>query len=122
MNFKKKTLHNPDKKQRKKDIVKNVYVLFNNRERVLDAFESKIFPIKVEGTGFSGLSMQDKVSSLSNLKTLTPKQMLQRSQITLTHVKTDNTSQNILNKIRQIILSWNQAKLINTKVYNNIMN
>ena len=66
--------------------------------------------------------MQDKVSSLSNLKTLTPKQMLQRSQITLTQVKTDNTSQNILNKIRQIILSWNQAKLINTKVYNNIMN
>ena len=48
--------------------------------------------------------------------------MLQRSQITLTQVKTDNTSQNILNKIRQIILSWNQAKLINTKVYNNIMN
>ena len=48
--------------------------------------------------------------------------MLQRSQITLTQVKTDNTSQNILNKIRQIILSWNQTKLINTKVYNNIMN
>ena len=66
--------------------------------------------------------MQDKVSSHSNLKTLTPKQMLQKSQITLTQVKADNTSENILNKIRQIILSWNPAKQINIKVYNNIMN
>ena len=48
--------------------------------------------------------------------------MLQKSQITLTQVKADNTSENILNKIRQIILSWNPAKQINIKVYNNIMN
>ena len=109
-------------KNKEKKIVKNAYALFNGRERVLDAFESKIFPIKVEGTGFSGLSIQDKVSSHSNLKTLTPKQMLQKSQITLTQVKADNTSENILNKIRQIILSWNPAKQINIKVYNNIMN
>ena len=40
-----------------KDILKNLYALFESRERVLDAFESKIFPIKIEGTGFS-----DKVS------------------------------------------------------------
>ena len=109
-------------KNKEKKIVKNAYALFNGRERVLDAFESKIFPIKVEGTGFSGLSIQDKVSSHSNLKTLTPKQMLQRLQITFTQLKGDNRSENILNKIRQIILSWYQAKQINTKVYNNIMN
>ena len=36
-----------------------------------DAFESKIFLVKIEGTGFSG-----KVSDHSNLKILTPKQTL----------------------------------------------
>ena len=48
--------------------------------------------------------------------------MLPRLQITFTQLKGDNRSENILNKIRQIILSWYQAKQINTKVYNNIMN
>ena len=28
-----------------------LYALFERRERVLDAFESKIFPIKIEGAG-----------------------------------------------------------------------
>ena len=40
-----------------KDILKNLYALFESRERVLDAIESKIFPVKIESTGFS-----DKVS------------------------------------------------------------
>ena len=31
--------------------IKKLYVLFERRERVLDAFESKIFPIKIEGAG-----------------------------------------------------------------------
>ena len=47
MDFNKKTKpQNLEKKQVKKDILKNLYVLFESRERVLDAFESKIFPIK----------------------------------------------------------------------------
>ena len=32
------------------DILKTLYVLFYGRGRVVDAFESKIFPIKMEGT------------------------------------------------------------------------
>ena len=69
MDYKKKTRpQNPEKKQEKKDIFKNLYPLFESREKVLDAFESKIFPIKTEGTGFS-----DKASDHSNLKILTPK-------------------------------------------------
>ena len=69
MDYKKKTRpQNPEKKQEKKDIFKNLYPLLEGRERVLDAFESKIFPIKIEGTGFS-----DKASDHSNLKILTPK-------------------------------------------------
>ena len=43
-------------KKMKKDIFKNLYALCDGRERVLDAFESKIFPIKTEGTGFSDFS------------------------------------------------------------------
>ena len=43
---------NPEKKQNKKDILKILWAPFDGRERVLDAFESKIFPIKIEGTEF----------------------------------------------------------------------
>ena len=43
--------------------------------------------------------------------------MLQRLQI-----KAGNTSENLLNEIRQIIYSLYRAKEITKKVYNNIMN
>ena len=82
------------KKQRKKDILKNLHAFFEGRERGLDAFESKIFPIKTEGTGF--LNFVDH----SKLKILSPKQMLQRLPIALGQVKAGNNSENLLNKIR----------------------
>ena len=56
------------------------------------------------------------------LKILTSKQMLQRLPIALAQVKAGNTSENLLNEIRQIIYSLYQAKEITKKVYNNIMN
>ena len=56
------------------------------------------------------------------LKILTPKQMLQRLPIALAQVKAGNTSENLLNEIRQIIYSLYRAKEITKKVYNNIMN
>ena len=47
------------------------------------------------------------------LKILTPKQMLQRLPITLAKVKAGNTSENLLNGIRQIyILCIDQKKLL----------
>ena len=49
-------------------------------------------------------------------------QMLQRLPIALAQVKVANTSENLLNKIRQIIYSLYRAKEITKKVYNNIMN
>ena len=56
MNFKSKNkTSNPSKKKKKqkKDILTNLYALFDGRERVLDAFESGIFPInKIEAIGF----------------------------------------------------------------------
>ena len=48
----------------------------------------------------------------TGLKILTPKQMLQRLPIALAHVKAGNTSENLLNKIHQIIYSLYQPKEI----------
>ena len=48
--------------------------------------------------------------------------MLQRLPIALAQVKVGNTSENLLNEIRQIIYSLYRAKEITKQVYNNIMN
>ena len=48
--------------------------------------------------------------------------MLQRLIIALTQVKAGNTTENLLNEIRQIIYSLYRAKEIIKKVYNNIVN
>ena len=58
----------------------------------------------------------------SGLKILIPKQMLQRLPIALAQVKADNTSEHLLNEIRQIIYSLYWAKGISKKVCNNITN
>ena len=57
-----------------------------------------------------------------NLKMLTPRQRLQRLSIALAQAKSENTSGNLLNEIRQIIYSFYRAKEITRKAYNNIMN
>ena len=49
------------------------------------------------------------------LKILTPKQMLQRLPIALTQVKAGNTSENLLNEMRQIIYPLYRAKEITKK-------
>ena len=125
INFNKKiNPKNPDKKQKKKYILKSLYALFDGRERVLDAFESKIFPITKEGTGFSDLACaakvsdrkQDKVSDHSNLKILSPKQMFQRLLIALVQVKAGNTCEKLRTEIRKVIYSLYQAKEITKKV------
>ena len=91
MNFKSKTKpQNPGKKQ-EKDILKKFYALFDDRERFIYAFES-------EGIAFSDLATREKVSYHSNLKILTPTKMLQRLPITLTHLKSGKTYENLLNE------------------------
>ena len=56
------------------------------------------------------------------LKILTPKQILQRLPISLAQVKAGNTSENLLNEIRQIMYSLYQAKKITKELYSYIMN
>ena len=48
--------------------------------------------------------------------------MLQRLPIALTQVKASNTSETLLNEIRQLIYSLHRSKEITKKVYSNIMN
>ena len=57
----------------------------------------------------------------TGLKILTCKQMLQRLPIALAQVKAGNNSENLLNKIRQIVYCLYQSKEITKKVYNNII-
>ena len=57
----------------------------------------------------------------TGLKILIPKQRLQRLSIALAQVNAGNNSENLLNKIRQIIYSLYQSKEITKKVYNNLM-
>ena len=57
----------------------------------------------------------------TELKILTPKQMLQRLPIALAQLKAGNNSESLLNEIRQIVCSLYQSKQITKKVYNNII-
>ena len=59
-----------------------------------------------------------KVSDHLNLKILSLKQMLQKLTIALVQVKAGQTSENLLNKITQIIY---RGREITAKVYNNGM-
>ena len=68
LNFRKNAKpKSPAKKLQKGNVLKNLYNLFEGRERVINFFGSKIFPITTKDTGFTGHS---------NLKILTAKRCL----------------------------------------------
>ena len=79
-----------------------MYIFFEGREKILDAFESKIFLTKSKGAGILN-------PDHSKLKVLTPKQMFQRLPIALAQVKAGNNSEGLLNEIRQIVYSLYQS-------------
>ena len=84
-------------KQEKEIVLKNLNNLFEDREKILHAFESKIFLTKSKG---SGILSPDH----SKLKVLTPKQMLQRLPIALAQVKASNNSESLLNEISKLFI------------------
>ena len=93
-----------------------IFVLYEGRELTVNVFRSGIFPTKeAQGKG-------RPLDLATRLKILTPKQMLQRLPIALAQIKAGNTSENLLNEVRQIIYSLYRTKEITKKVYNNIMN
>ena len=58
----------------------------------------------------------------SNLKILSPQQMLQRLPIASAQIKAGITSKKLVTEIRQNIYSLHREKEITKKVYNNRMN
>ena len=115
ISFKKHTKpRSQEKKQEKEIVLKNLYNFFEGREKILDAFESKIFLIKSKGAGILN-------PNHSKLKILSPKEMFQRLPIALAQVKAGNNSESLLNEIRQIVYSLCQSKQIAKNVYNNII-
>ena len=103
-----------EKKQEKEILLENLYKFWKGREKVLDAFESKIFLTKPKGAGILN-------PDHSKLKILTHKQMLQKLPIALAQVKTGNNSKSLLNQIRQIVYSLYQSKKITKKICNSII-
>ena len=75
-----------------------MYNFFEGREKIIDAFDGKIFSTKSKGAGILN-------PDHSKLKVLKPRQMLQRSPIALAQVKKGNNSESLLNEIRQIFYS-----------------
>ena len=98
-----------ESKNKKRNTYESAYALYEGRELILNAFRSGIFLMK-------------KKTKCKGLNILTPKQMLQRLSMALAQVKAGNTSEKLLNEIRQIIYCLYQVKEISKKVYNNIMN
>ena len=93
--------------------LENTEMLYNVQEKVDKLFHD-----------YSSIATEVnyKIIDREELKTLTPKKMLQRLPITLTQIKAGNTSKNLLNKTRQIIYSLYWANKINKRVNNNILN
>ena len=63
----------------------------------------------------------DKKQKGTGIEISTLKQMLQRLRIALAHVKVGNTSENLLDEMKQIIYSLYQEKEVTKKVCNNVM-
>ena len=101
------------KSKEQKSTLENIKFLYESRKAVIklfDEYSSTASEIKHKGKYGEGI------------KILTPKKMLQRLPIALAQVKSGSTSENLLNKIRQITYSLYREKEITKKVYNNIMN
>ena len=94
------------------DTTKNIKDLYNSRENAIKLFNDYA-RIRSEA--------MYKTKQGTGIKILTPKKMLQRLPITLAQVKEGNTSESLLNEIRQIVYSLYHSKESAKKVYQNII-
>ena len=111
--------------EEQKSALENIKLLYKSQDTVIKSFNDYswiIFGAKCKASHGKGIpSMLARVdcvakffnrkeSDHSNLKTLSPKQMLQRLKIALPQVKAGNTYENLLNEIIAIIYFLNWAK------------
>ena len=55
------------------------------------------------------------------LKILTPDQMLSRLPITLAQLKAGNSSENLINELRQLLYSLHRSNKLTKKIYNHLI-
>ena len=100
----------------KQELINNLKKCYSSREEVINFFRDY-----TEMLSDADYQVKQNETKETGLKTLAPKQMLQRLPIALAQVKAGNNSKNLLNEITKIIYSLHQAKEITKKVYNNLM-
>ena len=91
--FKKSAKPKEVKKEKRALTLKNPIILLNGRQKVLNAFESGIFPKRKQGKGLASILNKQ-------LKILNCKEMLEKLPIALVQVKAGNKSENLASKIR----------------------
>ena len=99
-----------------KEVINNREKFYSSREEVFNFFRDY-----VEMLSDANYDARNNETKGTELKILTPKQMLQRLPIALAQVKAGNNSESLLNEIRKIVYSLYQSKQISKKVYNNII-
>ena len=110
------TSGNPQYKSEKLSYtIKSVRTLYDLRQRIIDLLNDNA---KIRSEVIYK-SKQNKIEG-TRLKILTPKQMLWRLPIVLAQVKAGNSSESLLNELRQIVYSLYQSKQITKEVHNNI--
>ena len=93
-------------------VIQNVQKFFDLSEKIMIFFRD--YSISISAAKYK--------TKYGGLKILSPKQMRQRLPIALAQVKASNTTENLLNEIRQIIYYLYQEKEITKKVCNNTLN
>ena len=101
--------------KRKNNTYDRADALYEQGELTLNVFKIEIFPLR------STQGKRRPPELATRFKILTSKQMLRRFLVALVQVQARDTSEKLLNKIRQMIYSLYREKEITKKVYNNIM-
>ena len=100
------------KSKEQKNTIYNIEMLYKARNEAIKFYDDYSLMMS---------EAKQNETKRTGLKILLPKQMLQRLSIALAQVKAANSSENLLNEIRQIIYSLYQSKEITKKVYNNLI-
>ena len=124
-------LRGRNKSEEQRVALENIKLLYESREAVIKLFNNYFSIVSeakykaIHGKGIlkmlAHVARVAEASDHSNIKILSPKQILQRLIIALGQVQTGNTYENLLNEIRQIIHSLYREKEITKNVNNNIM-
>ena len=108
------TIRKGNKSANQKRTLANINIFINARDnaiKFIEDYSSMILEAKKLAKEQEG----------TELKKLTPNQMLKRLPIALAQIKVGNNSESLLNGIWQIVYSLYRSKKITKKAYNNII-